>query len=40
MDEAVSLLFIFQTIGIILGFTAIAIILIKLKQKNMEKEDK
>jgi len=38
MNEAVSLTFIFQTIGVILGFTAIAIVFVKIKAKNI-KED-
>ena len=35
MNEAVTLTFIFQTIAVILGITAIAIVLIKIKAKKI-----
>lgn len=36
MSQEVSLTFIFQTIAIILSFSAIAIVLIKIKEKNLK----
>lgn len=38
MSQAVSLTFIFETIGVILGITAIAIVFVKIKAKKI-KED-
>ena len=34
MSEPVSLTFIFQTIGVILGFTAVSIILVKINKRS------
>jgi hypothetical protein len=36
MSEPVTLTFIFQTIGVILAITAIGIVLVKIKQKNIK----
>jgi len=36
MNEAVTLTFIFQTIGVILGLTGIAVLMIKYKTKKMK----
>ena len=36
MNEAVTLTFIFQTIGVILGLTGLAILLIKYKTKKIK----
>lgn len=38
MSEPVTLTFIFQTIGVILAITAIAIVLVNKKTKNLNKE--
>ena len=39
MNEPVTLAFIFQTIGVILAVTAIFILLIKNKTKNIKKRE-
>ena len=39
MDQPVTLTFIFQTIGVILATTAIFILLIQNKTKNMKKKE-
>jgi hypothetical protein len=39
MNEAVTLKFIFQTIGVILVITAILVILVNLKTKKLIKKD-
>jgi len=36
MSEAVTLTFIFQTIGVILGLTGLSIVMIKYKTKKMK----
>ena len=39
MNEPVTLTFIFQTIGVIVAITAIAIVLVKLKANKINKKD-
>jgi len=39
MNEAVTLTFIFQTIGVILFTSAVAVVLIKLKTKKQNNKD-
>jgi len=38
-NEPISLTFIFQTIAVILAFTAAGVVYVKLKSKKMKKED-
>ncbi len=38
MNEPVTLNFIFQTIGVILGLTAIGIVLVKIKANKIKKD--